>query len=437
MSRKNSLQIAEWQRFGENEIFGVIESKEKAKKAFAELMDFAHGEKNAEFIGFVNSHTLKAKNFVGLIQTKSGFVLEILPKIFDREKDDKFKDKEEEKKSKDLLIKMLKTLKNSPFKHTQMANLQVKKNFPLLEIFANMFLDELDIIIKSGIKNNYIAISQNRHLLKGKLLFNEHLKQNLIHKERFFTNSDEFIADIPENRIIVSALNLLFGLNFGVKTKARLTNAKFVFSDICESKNLSTDFAKCQNSRHFSRYNLALLWCKIFLKNESFTQYSGSDKAFALLFDMNLLFESFVGHCFKKFSGKKWTIETQSFSKYLLYDENKRDLFKMRPDILAIKGENTIILDTKWKIIKNIKDDISQGDLYQMFAYVKKFDSERNFLIYPKIGEKENSYYTYKADNGKYKLQILFFKFFDKNGKFLDENSMKEQIEKILAVKND
>ena len=81
MSRKNSLQIAEWQRFGENEIFGVIESKEKAKKAFAELVDFAHGEKNDKFIGFVNSHTLKAKNFVGIIQTKSGFVLEICRKF--------------------------------------------------------------------------------------------------------------------------------------------------------------------------------------------------------------------------------------------------------------------------------------------------------------------------------------------------------------------
>ncbi|MBQ9875790.1 MAG: restriction endonuclease, partial [Campylobacter sp.] len=160
----NSLQIAEWQKFGENEISGVIGS-EKAKKVFAELVDFAHGNDNDKFIGFVNPHTLKAKNFVGLIQTKSGFVLEILPKIF--EKDDEF----DGKKSQDLLFKMLKTLKNSPFKRTQMANLKAK-NFPLLEIFAIMFLDELDIIIKSGIKNNYVEISQNRHFLKGKLLFN-------------------------------------------------------------------------------------------------------------------------------------------------------------------------------------------------------------------------------------------------------------------------
>ncbi|MDA3055805.1 MULTISPECIES: McrC family protein [unclassified Campylobacter] len=409
----NSLQIAEWQRFGENEISGVIGS-EKAKKAFAELVDFAHGYGNDKFIGFVNSHTLKAKNFVGLIQTKSGFVLEILPKIF--EKDDEF----DSKKSRDLLFKMLKTLKNSPFKRTQMANLKAK-NFPLLEIFAIMFLDELDIIIKSGIKNNYVEISQNRHFLKGKLLFNEHLKANLIHKERFYTNADEFIANIPENRIIVSALNLLFKFGFSAKTTARLANAKFVFSDILESKNLSADFSKCQSSRHFSRYEIALAWCKIFLKNESFTQYSGSDKAFALLFDMNLLFESFVADYFKKHS--EFEIKTQNSSKYLLADNGGENLFKMRPDILAIKGENTIILDTKWKIIKSIKDDISQSDLYQIFAYAEKYKSQKNVLIYPKIGKKDDLKYFYKAN--KKELQILFFEIFD-------ENAINSQIQKIL-----
>lgn len=413
----NNLQIPEWGRIYKNEI---------GEKAFTELVDFAHGEKNDKFIGFVNSHTLKAKNFVGLIQTKSGFCLEILPKIFDREKDDKFKDKEEEKKSKDLLIKMLKTLKNSPFKHTQMANLQVKKNFPLLEIFANMFLDELDIIIKSGIKNNYVAISENRYFLKGKLLFNEHLKQNLIHKERFYTNADEFIADIPENRIIVSTLNLLFGLNFCVKTKARLTNAKFVFSDISESKNLDSDFVKCKNSRYFSRYEVVLAWCRVFLKKESFTQYSGSDKAFALLFDMNLLFESLVGHCFKKFNAE-WDIKLQNRQKYLLCDDDKQNLFQMKPDIWAMKGsDKNVILDTKWKIIKDIKKDISQSDLYQIFAYTEKYKSQKNVLIYPKIGGFNNkTKYLYKANNKK--LEIYFFDLFDKE-------KMKEQISELLSV---
>ena len=41
-------------------------------------------------------------------------------------------------------------------------------------------------------------------------------------------------------------------------------------------------------------YEQVLLWCKTFLFENSFSPYKGNDIAFALLFDMNLLFESFV-----------------------------------------------------------------------------------------------------------------------------------------------
>ena len=60
---------------------------------------------------------LQAQNYVGLIQTKDGTTIEILPKI--RNIDDE--------KSKEILLKMLKTLKNSPFKNFNIANLKSKK----------------------------------------------------------------------------------------------------------------------------------------------------------------------------------------------------------------------------------------------------------------------------------------------------------------------
>ncbi|MBO0078355.1 hypothetical protein JJD28_15005, partial [Listeria monocytogenes] len=41
---------------------------------------------------------------------------------------------------KTLLINMLKTLKNSPFKKSQISSLQISK-MPLLEVFIAMFLD--------------------------------------------------------------------------------------------------------------------------------------------------------------------------------------------------------------------------------------------------------------------------------------------------------
>ncbi len=87
---------------------------------------------------------LQAQNYVGVIQTKDGTTIEILPKIQEVSVEE----------SKIILVKMLKTLKKSPFKNFNMAHLKSDK-MPLLEIFIIMFLGELSELIKKGIKSNY------------------------------------------------------------------------------------------------------------------------------------------------------------------------------------------------------------------------------------------------------------------------------------------
>jgi 5-methylcytosine-specific restriction enzyme subunit McrC len=66
----------------------------------------------------------------------------------------KISDTTNEEKSKEILFKMLKTLKKSPFKNFNMANVSTS-NMPLLEIFISMFLEELSQLIKRGIKSDY------------------------------------------------------------------------------------------------------------------------------------------------------------------------------------------------------------------------------------------------------------------------------------------
>ncbi|MGX2982153.1 McrC family protein [Helicobacter sp. 23-1045] len=421
MSKNNTLCIAEWQSFGVKDIKAVIadKSKAKAKNIFKELKNFADDKGNHIFLNSYGKNRLKARNYVGLIQTKSGFCLEILPKTFRTANENEgFKNHQNKiNEAKDILLKMLQTLRDSPFKQSHISNLKTHK-FPLLEIFANMFLDELECLIKRGIKSDYVERTENRTFLKGKLLFTQNLKQNLTHKERFYTASDEFIADIAPNRLIVSTLLLLNKCNFSTKTSTRILQSRFVFDEIRQSSNYDKDFAKCANLRHFKSYEILLLWCKIFLKRHNFMPYQGDKKAFALLFKMQKLFENFVAWHLKK-ALTNHTIKAQDKSKYLI----KGDKFNIKPDLVIYhknaKLENPpkIIADTKWKILDFSKDDcgISQGDLYQLFAYLAKYECENGLLIFPKIdGESAPQTFIYKAKSNLgeakcHKLQIHFF----------------------------
>jgi 5-methylcytosine-specific restriction enzyme subunit McrC len=336
--------------------------------------------------------TLQANSYVGVIQTKDGTTIEILPKVRNLD----------EQSSKKLLIKMLKTLKKSPFKNFNMANLKSSK-MPLLEIFITMFLDELAKLIQKGIKSDYITKEENLKFLKGKIKINEQIKQNYIHKERFFVEFQEFLSNRIENRLIKTTLEFLYKKSKTNKNQQRIREFLFVFDEIQKSNNIKVDFSKVKVNRQMKDYEQVLLWCRTFLLENSFSPYKGRDIAFALLFDMNLLFESYVGYYLKK---KGLNISLQDKGKYLVEEPNK---FALRPDIV-INEEEQLIADTKWKIIKDEKD-ISQQDMYQLYAYGTKYtDCKKLYLIYPYDNNDLNLRYLYqKEETNRLVLNVLFF----------------------------
>lgn len=382
------------------------------KETFDSLEKFVlENEKTAQYLKITTKKgfgkALQAQNYVGVIQTKDGTTIEILPKIKNATTE----------KSKDILIKMLKTLKNSPFKNLSVANLKSSK-IPLFEIFISMFLEELTVLVRNGIKSDYISKEENLKFLKGKLKISEQIKYNTIHKERFFVQYEEFISNRVENRLIKTTLQFLYNKSKLNKNQQRIREFLFVFDEIEISHNIKTDFSKIKLNRQMKDYEQVLLWCKTFLFENSFSPYKGNDIAFALMFDMNLLFESFVYSYLKKSSNFQ-DIKSQDRTHHLAY-ENGIGRFRLKPDIVINGGK--IIADTKWKILSEDKayNGVLQDDMYQLYAYGTKYDNcEKIYLIYP-FDELiiKNSYNYFK--NKELKLDILFFDVYKKE--FVDKN---------------
>ena len=364
------------------------------KKDFGDIENFIlkNSDENAPFLRIasgVGGKFIQARNYVGVLQTKGGLTIEILPKIADKTDTDK---------SKAVFIKMLRTLKNFPFKSSNLASLKTQ-NLPLLEIFISMFLCELEALVKKGIKSDYVALEENLNFLKGKLNINEQIKRNSVHKERFYVGYSEFLSDIKINRIIKTTLKFLYKKSNSSKNQQKIRELLFIFDEVSECEDYKNFFTNFVINRQIKHYEQTLLWCKIFLLGNSFTPHKGDDLAFALLFDMNALFESYVGNFIKKSFPS--TILQHSEKHLVEYPKS----FKLRPDIFL---KDKFIADTKWKIIK-LKDDISQADLYQLYAYGKKHPCDGKLhLIYPKIEGIKQEFMKFGYDN-KMWLEILYF----------------------------
>lgn len=325
---------------------------------------------------------IQAKNYVGLIQMKNGFQVQILPKVSSNKMED----------TKKTFLRMLRSMKDFPSKVFNDANLKMDK-MNLYEIFINMYVQEVNNLIKKGLRSAYLPIEENLNFFKGKLIVGEQIKINLTHKERFYVRFDEFDINRSENRLIKATLLKLLNLSSSSSNIKGIRQLLPYFEMVKASTNYAKDFSKVVNDRNTKDYELVMLWSKVFLMNQSFTTFSGQTTARALLFPMEKVFEAYVAkHMKRVLADLPWEISTQDKGYYLF---NSPRQFALRPD-LVIKREDqsTIILDTKWKSLSNQPRQnygISQADMYQMYAYSKKYKTSEIWLLYPVNEEMKGS----------------------------------------------
>jgi 5-methylcytosine-specific restriction enzyme subunit McrC len=356
---------------------------------------------------------ITARNYVGLITMADGTVIEILPKIVGGNIN--------ESDTKRIFLEMLKTLKDVTFKDFNVSHLHTDR-LSLLEIFIKMFLDEVTILTKQGLKAAYTPVEANERFYKGKLMASQNIKYNLVNKERFFVRYDDFNINRPENRIIKSTLHFLCKATNNGHNRQNATRLLTFFDGVEYSASYESDFSKCHVDRSMNHYDKVLSWCRVFLRGNSFTAFAGSEVALALLFPMEKVFESFVAAKLRKYIGSGVTLRTQD-ARYSLFDSPVR-AFSLRPDIVLEFSGRTVVLDTKWKLLSdNARNSgISQSDMYQMYAYSKKYEADRIVLMYPYSDAVSKTDIRYVSDDNV-KVEVTF----------IDLKNVDGSISKLLA----
>ncbi len=364
------------------------------KKHFEELerfiREYSSEEDHADALEFMKigykrnvGDIVSFNSNVGIIELPSGFQIEILPKV-------SFDEDETNNTTKKVFLNMLRCLREFEGKAFGNAVLNADR-MNLYEIFIKMFLDETQTLVKHGIKSSYITKEDNIAFYKGKLQVSQHIKVNMAHKERFYMQFDEYQVNRPENRLVKATLLKLQKVTNSFDNDREIRQLLTAFEFVDASVNYEKDFSMVSAGRDMKEYALLLQWARVFLQNKSFTTFSGEKVGKALLFPMEKVFEAFVAKWIRSvFSEKscgKLSISAQDSGYYLFDNPN---IFRLRPDIVIREGsgedKKTIVMDTKWKKLKpdaRVNYGISQADMYQMYAYSKKYHTSEIWLLYP------------------------------------------------------
>ncbi len=323
---------------------------------------------------------IRIRNYVGLLPLDNRTQLEILPKI------------EHGEQAKPLLLTMLRHLRHSPFRTLPAAHTRAIQ-LPLWEVFITAFLDTVEPLVRQGVQHAYVALDRNERFWKGKFQAARQQRENAQHPERLAVLYDARTVDVPPNRILKTALVYLSGQTASLSTQRRMEQLLSALDDVPVTESLPGDMKAIQQAgRLFIRYGSALLWAEALLKGRGFGIKSGQTSSLSLLFPMERVFEDYVAHGIRIYWPNTDEVRVQESSAHLVDEHVGAPKFKLRPDIVIRHNDRTFVLDTKWKQINGPElgatpgtgnYGIEQADMYQLYAYGKKYAADDLFLIYP------------------------------------------------------
>lgn len=255
----------------------------------------------------------------------------------------------------------------------------------LLQVLINIFTKKLLQQLQIGLYREYITFQDNLTTLRGKYLINENLKYNITH-QKIYCEYDEFSMDNLLNQFFLYVVKYLLPYAEN-KKELRLIEAIFdetAYKHFDLHRSSLLTFNRL-NTRYQQSFDIGML-----LLNHLIPLFAKGRQSFAFLFDMNELFEIFIGKIIQ-------SIEPQT----QLQGERNFGNLKLKPDILM----PDIIIDTKYKRVRN-KQDISAADKYQMFTYGKNLGIKKTMLLYPKHLEDVDEDLMLGQDNNGVELKM-------------------------------
>lgn len=372
----------------------------KGDEKLGEALRSYYGQKGVPYYS-LTYRGVKFNSYVGIIQV-GNCMIEVLPKS---DRNLQVDSEAEQNKWRNVLIKMLKTVNNFELKYTSYSNLRLRSN-SLLDLYFELFVREVEHLLKTGLAKSYRRVEGNNSSLKGNLLFARNISCNYIHKERFYINYTLYDHEHIFNIILYKTLRMLHYLNSSPALASRIGALLLNFPEMPDIKVNELTFDRLLYTRKTIAYKKAIEISKFILLNFHPDLRGGRNYVLALMFDMNELWEKFVYVSLRRNVEERTKIYGQK-SKQFWSSSGKNKL--VRADIIIEKDGINYVLDTKWKILKDLTP--TSDDLQQLFVYQEYYNSKFALLIYP--GDENDSL------QGKINLIDGYFK---KNERYRDDD---------------
>lgn len=318
--------------------------------------------------------------FSGIVRA-GDLVLEILPKIEVGAAADG--------EARGVLVAMLRAAANVAVADAGAAPLGVQRRH-LLDVFILDFCARVAGLLRGGAIRTYQASEDDLPALRGRLRLAEQVRRTAADRSRFRCAFDELSLDNPHNRALKAVLGRLLHQAVGPDARAAVGGLLHRLAEVSHAPCSTTDID------HLPFNRLTETWRPVFQRAGWFLRglfpdvRAGGTEGLCLLFDMQRLFEAFVGACLRRewrASGASARVVLQGPSRHLA-GSAEGPAFRLRPDATVVSTAGAVerLLDTKWKRLDPgaAGRGVAREDAYQLAAYAGAYRCPNVALVYPR-----------------------------------------------------
>lgn len=324
----------------------------------------------------VGYRSVKFNHRCGVIQA-IGVSVEILPKIAD---DDSF--------DRGLLLRMLACAVNLDVARFDACELDFQKH-TILDVLLHWYCAELAKQCRAGLHREYVTQFDELPVIRGRWRPDLDVRHKYGNPARMSCEFDELVADNRYNQALKAALRSVRGLGAGSPALSRQVSLLLGwFADVEDRHVSAIDVERLPRNRLVARYEPALNMAEWILARRAPDLRHGNASGFAMLFDMNLLFQACLGRLLHRCLPQSYRLREEGPRYYLSLDHAAQKRFQMKPDFCILtQGKVVAIIDAKWKRLApaaaNGTWGVQQADMYQLHAYADAYECPTVALWYP------------------------------------------------------
>jgi 5-methylcytosine-specific restriction enzyme subunit McrC len=260
----------------------------------------------------------------------------------------------------------------------------------LLDVFILDFCRRVARLLRGGAIRNYQAFDDDLAALRGRIRLAEQVRRTAAERTQLRCGFDELSPDNAHNQALKAVLARLLPQAMGPDARAAVSGLLHRLAEISDVPCTAPDIERLPFTRLTNAWKPMFERAGWFLRGLYPDVRAGGVEGLCLLFDMQRLFEAFVGARLRRewrSNGTGSRVVLQGPRQYLA-DSTKGPAFRLRPDAAVVSTAGAVeqMFDAKWKRLDAgaVARGVAREDAYQLAAYAGTYRCPNVVLVYPR-----------------------------------------------------